>query len=72
MKVDSLHDFLSNTDLTCPECSSTLKLMHTDYSLIGKDFEIDQLFHCENCHRDWEQVSSYALKSCELTRKFWG
>jgi hypothetical protein len=63
---------LEGAGLICQECGEPLTLMHTSYSAIGDDLEVDLLFHCEACHQDWVQTSVFVLKSQNIERKFWG
>jgi hypothetical protein len=63
---------LEGTGLICQDCGSPLTLMHTSYNVSGDNLEIDLLFYCEACHRDWVQTSVFALQSQTVERKFWG
>lgn len=56
----------------CQNCSSHLRLMYSNQSIYGDNLVVNRLFHCETCHCDWEQTSTYTLKHSEMKRKFWG
>jgi hypothetical protein len=56
----------------CQECHSSLRLMHSSQATAGRFLTVTRLFHCEACHCDWEQNTTYILHSKEMKRKFWG
>jgi hypothetical protein len=71
-KVNNALNALEGTGLVCQECGSQLTLMHTGYNASCNNLEVDLLFHCERCHRDWVQTSVFTLQSSIIERKFWG
>jgi hypothetical protein len=42
-----------------------------DY-MTAEQFFIHKIYHCENCHSDWESATNYIGAPEKLGRKFWG
>lgn len=59
-------------ELVCPECHARLHFMHAGQYSLKDTLVLSNIFHCENCHRDWEQEDQYQLLRSEVKQKFWG
>jgi hypothetical protein len=56
----------------CPECFGKLRLMDTcEYRTANQNLYC-KLYHCSQCHSDWEEVCEDASEAAPLHRKFWG
>ena len=56
----------------CPQCGSSLKVMHSGFNITDTDITWETLFHCEDCGSDWEKQAKYLGQPVEFKRKFWG
>lgn len=56
----------------CPECGDELTLMHKGDYITAEQTFIHKIYHCENCHSDWESATIYVGEPEKLGRKFWG
>ena len=70
--MDNAFKALGGSGLLCKECGESLTLMYTSHNTSGNDLEVYLLFHCEACHCDWVQTSTFTLKNQTFERKFWG
>lgn len=61
-----------NKGIKCPECGTVLELMATSKGIINDELILFKLYHCNNCHLDWELEANYIGDPVEFTRKFWG
>ncbi len=62
----------SHSGICCPDCGSQLRLMSSCRSYTDKQVLYSILYHCGNCHADWEAESPANEQTDELKRKFWG
>jgi transposase-like protein len=56
----------------CPSCGDTLELMNVSNYNTSDGFGYSSLFHCRQCHSDWEKEEEYTAKPVRFIRKFWG
>ena len=61
-----------NDGVLCPECGSVLEVMDVSQCIIDNKFMLCTLYHCNNCHLDWEREANYIGEPVKFTRKFWG
>ena len=61
-----------NEGIKCQECGSVLELMATSTGIVNDELVLCKLYHCNNCHLDWELEASNVGDPTEFTRKFWG
>ena len=61
-----------NHGVLCPNCGNTLEVMHLSECIIDNKLVLCTLYHCRNCHLDWEREASYIGDPVKFNRKFWG
>jgi hypothetical protein len=57
---------------TCTDCGGAIVLMSSCQYDNGSQVLCSSIYHCENCHTDWELESTVDGQTYELRRKFWG
>lgn len=61
-----------NGGVSCPNCGKKLEIMNTSTCIINGKLTLCTLYHCNNCHLDWERETNYIGEPIKFTRKFWG
>ena len=56
----------------CPTCGTTLETMNTSRYETVDGFGYSTIYHCNNCHNDWEKEAEYVAKPVIFKRKYWG
>ena len=56
----------------CPNCGCPLEVMDTTRYNTSDGFVYSTLYHCNECHTDWEKEEEYVCKPVIFKRKFWG
>lgn len=56
----------------CPECGAELELMATSTGIVNNQLMLCKIYHCNNCHLDWELEANDIGDPVEFQRKFWG
>lgn len=57
---------------TCPTCGASLEAFSEEVYQTSDGVNKSIVYHCYNCHQDWEQEISYIERCSVFRKKFWG
>jgi hypothetical protein len=63
---------MADIDRICPSCGNVLRPMCSCKYHTAEETLYCNIYHCENCHDDWETAGPTEDSITPLTKKFWG